>query len=58
MCNAVIVRVAATRVVDVMGVVSVAVGAAHYDSKQLAEHNPDVLFDDLSDVDAVLSVLG
>jgi len=40
------------------GVVSVAVGAAHYDSKQLAEHNPDVLFDDLSDVDAVLSVLG
>ncbi len=40
------------------GVVSVAVGAAHYDSTQLAEYDPDVLFDDLSDVDAVLSVLG
>lgn len=40
------------------GAVAVAVAAAHFTSEQLRAHKPDYLFEDLTDIAAVLQVLG
>lgn len=40
------------------GAVSVAVGAAKYSVDELAQHEPDYLFEDLSDTGRVLEVIG
>ncbi|OGC00325.1 hypothetical protein A2V82_17505 [candidate division KSB1 bacterium RBG_16_48_16] len=37
---------------------SVAVAAAHYSEEELASYQPDILFKDLSDTDAVLEAIG
>ena len=39
------------------GAVTVAVATGHYSRAELAAHHPDFLFDDLSDADAVLTVI-
>ena len=41
-----------------IGAVAVAIATGQYSHAQLAEHAPDFLFDDLSDVTAVLAALG
>jgi phosphoglycolate phosphatase len=40
------------------GAIAVAVGAAHYTAEQLRAYNPDYLFENLADTEAVLRVLG
>ncbi len=40
------------------GAIAVAVAAAHFTAEQLREHQPDYLFEDLADTEAVLQVLG
>jgi phosphoglycolate phosphatase-like HAD superfamily hydrolase len=39
------------------GAVTVAVSTGRYSREELASHNPDFLFDDLSDADAVLAAI-
>jgi len=39
------------------GAVTVAVSTGKYSREELASHHPDILFDDLSDVDAVLALI-
>jgi phosphoglycolate phosphatase-like HAD superfamily hydrolase len=41
----------------VFGAVTVAVATGHYSREELASHAPDFLFDDFSDVDAVLATI-
>lgn len=40
-----------------IGAKTVAVATGNYDSAELAKHNPDLLFDDLSDLEAVTNAL-
>lgn len=40
------------------GAATIAVGASHYTTKQLSSYQPDYLFEDLSDVDKILEILG
>ena len=40
------------------GAIAVAVAAAHFTAEQLREHKPDYLFEDLTDTETVLQVLG
>ena len=39
------------------GAVTVAVSTGKYSREELTSHHPDILFDDLSDVDAVMSLI-
>lgn len=41
----------------VNGIVSIIVATGFFDKEELAEHNPDYLFDDLTDTDKILSII-